>query len=66
MKKGCLACTTSLFTQQPACGNACIGTPIEVMRATEPDVDVDGDGVKDAYSGVFAVEGVRVRATGTK
>jgi hypothetical protein len=66
MKKGCLACTTSLVTLRPVCGNACIGGSIEVMRATEPDVDVDGDTVKDAYSGVFAVEGVRVRATGIK
>jgi cysteine-rich repeat protein len=66
MKKGCLACATSLVTQQPVCGNACISAPIEVMRATQPDVDVDGDGVKDAYSGVFAVEGVRVRVTGIK
>jgi cysteine-rich repeat protein len=66
MKYGCKICMKSLADGVPLCGSACDTEPIEIIRATQPDVDVDGDGAKDAYSAVIAAEAVRVRVTGIK
>jgi cysteine-rich repeat protein len=64
MKTGCMLCLDDVT--KAVCGSACNSTPIEIIRAVDPDVDVNGDGTKDAYSVVIAVEGVRVRVTGVR
>lgn len=68
MKSGCSVCMKSFATTAeggsvPLCGSACDTAPVEIMKATEPDVEVDGE---KAYSAVFAVEAVRVRVTGIR
>jgi cysteine-rich repeat protein len=66
IQKGCTACLDSVSTGKAMCGNECTSSSVEVVRATDPDVDLNGDGTNDAYSAVIAVEGVRVRTTGVK
>lgn len=68
VKNGCSVCMKSFAPPEeggsvPLCGSACDTAPVEIMQATEPDVEVDGE---QAYSAVFAVEAVRVRVTGIR
>jgi len=65
MQNGCTACLESVSSGEAICGSTCQNS-VEMLRATDPDVDLNGDGTNDAYSAVIAVEGVRVRVTGVK
>lgn len=69
---GCVICidmSAPSFVSED-CGNGkfenCFGNPFEIVSATSPDIDTDGDGEEDALSIVFGVEGVRVRSLGVK
>jgi hypothetical protein len=44
------------------CGSG--GAHRALIYPTQPDVDYDNDGVKDAYSGVLGIKGMRAKITG--
>lgn len=62
-------CSSFLDLIRGGCSVLCLGgcTPgcgFPLLSGIEPDVDMDGDGVNDAFSVVLGVEGRRVRVTG--